>query len=419
MSLTTFRPILTTNSPGGPGSSGPLITDIEVPQLTFANASLRSAGVEPIRFGDLFRSRMGREPEPGEYVRFNFSSFSYRGAFGWSSRSSVFHRGVQYAVVAKPRASFLLGAGWLPGQTPAQIEINIPSSCQIWTASGIPSRPTSYSDFNTMDAVVTSVFSLQGTEAFINQTTPLIFNHKGNIWLAGGTGAGGGSYSSYVGTSGGAAFFISETGGCGKGWPHCPHPSQSLKNDASSIDIYQDTVLGGTSLVGPGIDGGYITFQSYSGFNSSNVGTITWYLGDGGSYGQVGRGSFGTFSAQGSLPTGSFSGTLPAALFDLGDNAASRFINWNNFSPCIDVVGATGRVNNFLKSSWWTAPAWNSGNPTWSWKHGIFRDGLGTIQPFTNNARHIAKLFGSDYHPLGFDYWFRPVAMGQASPYSY
>lgn len=410
MSLSNIKAILNSKR-----NTGPLITEIEVPQLEFFNPALRSAGVPPIRFGDLFRTSQGREPEPGEYVRFNFTQrpsanglVPYRGAIGWHSKTSVQHNGATYAVVPRPKANFLLGEGWVTGQTPGQIELNIAATCSIWTASGIPWKPENEYDLQRTDCMPGAVFSFEGTEAFVNPTTPLIFNHHGNIWLAGGTGAGGASrnYANSV---------ESRAGGCGKGWPHCPYPHDYINNLGTSIDIIQDTILGGSSLPGPGVDGEFFMVLHYwpNASTSSNANQYhDWNTGDGGSYGQMGRGSFVSMYEANypSSEDGELTGTSPAALFHLGSNSGTRFVNWAGLTACVDMSGSTGKVNSFGPSFWNTAPVWNGGNPSWSWRHGIYRD----VPGIGGNL-----LFGSTYFPLGNNYWFKPIIFGEASPYAY
>lgn len=267
-------------------------TNTNIPETTTPGA--------PISFGDLFFSTHGRHPGPMENVQFTLPAGNYRGvAVATSGTTGV-------------NPHWLLGS-W-PGQKPRSMKLVINGNQYCVGGTGL--RGTALRTDIEYNADGGSLMSMEGTETFINSTTPLIIEGNGNLYSGGG-GAGGLIY-------GGTTF----TGGPGAGFPQ-----KSWVGSNYTFTIQVITPNGGAaSTVGTG-------------------GTT----GVGGGFGRYGTiGSAGT-SPPPATVLGTFPGQ-PGVIWMYGNNSDARFqnettvksiFNWDNFNGAINNVPASTWKNNW------------------------------------------------------------------------
>lgn len=321
-----------------PAVEGNVITEIVVPQLVFAvNLTPESRalfGIRPVSMGQLVFDTLGRYPRPTETITFKFQAINYRGTLmGWDSP------------VDSHKASFLLGDGW-NGNYPKAVVLDIPAGCNLYGGPG--RRPyhvagtSSYAPLNDTRSRPAAIFSLEGTDAFINTETPLRLTGSGNIYQSGGSGVSTVSLKEYISDL--QTMIDPIIGGLGMSYPRGISGTLTLPNGQvekwSVVDNVPTEPMNGSYNSAGWVQYGYERY------------VISSYSGCGGRWGF--SGTLGYYQTEGNYGDGMFGTPIyePGLLFELGDLNGVRFPNINTINNTIDLSEFTGKVNGFTKAEW-------------------------------------------------------------------
>ncbi len=260
----------------------------------------------PTGFGQMFYNQKGRYPRANEEVIFKLPSGN------WPGNVSNQSNGIP--------AVWALGAGW-NGNYPKSMRLQLEGSqygcggCGMRvhynTVGGVYVSQLRYQINYSSDGG--SIIDLQGTESFINASTPLVIEGNGGLYAGGG---------------GGGAAYLNGTlapGGGGAGYP---------------VKYFYD--------------GNYDFFINnltpISG-NSQAIGSSGFHSGIGGNAGRFGRPGYTTNQPPSSNWLLGIDPGHPGVIFEYL-NGDSRFATQSSILSIFDFSNYNGVINNFPASTW-------------------------------------------------------------------